>query len=536
MTLNPLKSPNQVKRDEWAKNIFVFGIVAVLFLTLLPFDFEKPQGSYLQEIVTSFGHHSDRTDLFSNLLLFIPFGFGLAGILEKRKIGFGKAAIAITISSLFLSATVEILQVFLPERASTSIDIISNTISGFLGFLIFYFFKDLFFELTFWLLRVGKRWLNVKWAIAIFITYLIFICFLLFSVRDITKLSNWDASYPLLFGNELTADRPWKGQVSQFCIADRAASKTEVSQLLESSNCDSISNFLLADYDLNGNQKSYSDRTQNLPDLVSQGTLPKKSGDTPVESLRDRGVILNNKHWLQTIESVEKLTKNISKTSQLTLVTTMASANPNQEGPARIISLSKNPFARNFTLGQEGNDLSFRLRTPLTQENGADPESIVPNVFADTQFHRVAITYDGWILKIYIGRAATPKEYRVGNVYKLQLSPEAALFWSVMGIFDKKIHLNPPSMWVYQSLYSAIIFVPLGLLFAIVWVSYRGNLIFSGLVILGGIILPAFLVEGVIASCMERSLQMGSIALGIAIETITILGARNWFSAWLRSD
>lgn len=521
MMFNPFKFTDRTKQKKWSRKIFLFGLIIVLLLTLLPFDFEDPKENYIQAIVTSFGHHTDKFDLLGNLLLFIPFGFGLSGILEKRQLGFVKTAIVVIVSSLSLSSTVEILQVFLPERSSTSIDILSNTTSGFWGFLIYYFGKDRIFKLFFAILRSGKRWLNVKWAIAIFIGYLILTCTLLFSFRDATKLSNWDANYPLLVGNELTADRPWKGQVAQFCIADRAASKSEVAQLLiDKTSCQSISQSLLASYQFNGNQKQYPDLTQNLPDLISQGTAPKKKSS--------EGIFSNYKHWLQTEDSVKLITEKIEATSQMTLVTTIATADTQQEGPARIISLSKNPFLRNFTLGQEYNDLSFRLRTPLTKENGADPESIVPNVFADTQFHRVAIVYDGWIIKIYVDR---PR-----NVYKLQLSPDAALFWSAMSVFDKTVHLNPPSMFVYKVLYYGILFVPLGLLFAVVWVSYRGNLIFSLLTIAGGILLPAFLVEGAIASCMERSLQMGNIGMGIAIESIAFFFTQNGFATWLRSS
>lgn len=521
MTLNTLKSSSQLQRERWSKNIFIFGIVAILFLTLLPFDFEKPQDNYLRAIVTGFGHHSDRSDLAGNLLLFLPFGFGLAGIVEKKRWKFWQASILSIFSSFALSLTVEVLQIFLPERASTSIDLISNTLSGFLGFSIFAFGKDFIFNCAIWLLQIGKRWLNFKLAIALFLSYLISICFLLFSFREATQLSNWDGSYPLLVGNELTADRAWKGQVAQFCIADRAASPTEIDRLLtDIHSCNALESSLVALYEFAGNRDRYADRMQNLPNLVAQGTQPKKT--------REQSVLLNYKHWLQTTDSVKLLTDRMTATSQLTIVITLATLDINQTGPARIISLSKNPVSRNFTLGQEGNDLSFRLRTPLTGGNGDAPESIIPNLLSDTEFHRIAITYDGWTVRLYADRA--------DREYQIQFSPDAALFWSVMTMFDKKIHLNPWSMWVYQCFYLGIIFVPLGLLFAIAWVSYRGRFLFFLFAILGGIVLPAFLVEGTIASCMERGIQLDRIGLSMAIEILAILISQNGFSAWLRSN
>lgn len=515
-------------QSKWSDRLFYVSIFSILFLTLLPFDFEKPQQSYLQEIYTGFGHHSDPFDLFGNLLLFVPFGFALSGILERRKLGLGKGAIAkrlemsiaVSIASLALSTTVEILQVFLPERAATSIDLISNTISGILGFLLFYFFKQPILRLASRLSGVLRKLLSFKFGLALFLAYLVSSCFLLSSFREATKLSNWDAEYPLLVGNELTADRPWKGEVSQFCLADRPASIDEVSQLLTTPNtCDTLSSSLIASYTFNGNQKTYPDRLQNLPELISRGTLPRKNSD--------RSVFVNYKHWLQTMESVQFLTDKLKATSQFTLVTTIASASSTQEGPARIISVSKNALERNFTLGQEGNDLSFRLRTPLTGNNGMAPEIIIPDVFSDPDFHQIVVSYDGWTLKFYIDR---PQSFS-----QLKLSPDAALFWTVMSVFDKKIHLTSFSLWVYKSIYSGIIFVPLGILFAIAWGSYRGNFSFRLLAIALGILLPAFLIEGIIASCMNRALQFDRIGLAIAIESIAFLLTHNTVAAWLRS-
>lgn len=45
-----------------------------------------------------------------------------------------------------------------------------------------------------------------------------------------------------------------------------------------------------------------------------------------------------------------------------------------QSGPARIVSLSTDARHRNFTLGQEGAELVFRLRTPRTGDNGTGAE------------------------------------------------------------------------------------------------------------------------------------------------------------------
>jgi hypothetical protein len=66
-----------------------------------------------------------------------------------------------------------------------------------------------------------------------------------------------------------------------------------------------------------------------------------------------------------------------------------------QTGPARIVSNSPNISVRNFTFGQQGSNLVFRLRTAATGLNGARPEIVVPDVFASGQPRDVLVSYDG---------------------------------------------------------------------------------------------------------------------------------------------
>lgn len=57
------------------------------------------------------------------------------------------------------------------------------------------------------------------------------------------------------------------------------------------------------------------------------------------------------------------------------------SARPDQYGPARIFTVSRDLWRRNLTVGQDGDTLVVRLRTPWSDTNGI-PEVRVPRVFA----------------------------------------------------------------------------------------------------------------------------------------------------------
>ena len=66
----------------------------------------------------------------------------------------------------------------------------------------------------------------------------------------------------------------------------------------------------------------------------------------------------------------ERLTTAVRQTHALTLEAWVTPARTVQAGPARIVTLSQNHTARNFTLGQEENIYEMRLRTTATSANG----------------------------------------------------------------------------------------------------------------------------------------------------------------------
>lgn len=65
-----------------------------------------------------------------------------------------------------------------------------------------------------------------------------------------------------------------------------------------------------------------------------------------------------------------------------------------QGGPARIATLSRDPYRRNVTVGQEGDALVFRLRTTATDPNGLAGQLTVPGFFTAGRQHHVAIAWD----------------------------------------------------------------------------------------------------------------------------------------------
>ncbi len=76
--------------------------------------------------------------------------------------------------------------------------------------------------------------------------------------------------------------------------------------------------------------------------------------------------------------------------SSLHIVLEIRSLDSNQLGPARILSISEDPYRRNLTIAQEGTNLVLRLRTPKTSLNGM-PSYQIDDVFARPDWQRIEV-------------------------------------------------------------------------------------------------------------------------------------------------
>lgn len=80
-----------------------------------------------------------------------------------------------------------------------------------------------------------------------------------------------------------------------------------------------------------------------------------------------------------------KLLEAIKKDRSFQLKLRVKSAESDQQGPARILTVSKNTSERNLSLAQRGTSLVIRLRTKSTTVNGV-PELVFENLFHGLQW------------------------------------------------------------------------------------------------------------------------------------------------------
>ncbi|MGD1698502.1 VanZ family protein [Dapis sp. BLCC M229] len=428
----------------------------IILLTLFPYDF------FIQETLSKFSYDfllkrterpANIQDLVLNILLFIPFGFGctafLTQVLNIKIITVAKLVVAV---SFILSFVIEILQLFIPTRNPTYVDLLMNTLGGVTGFLIFYIFRKYITKIFFQATAISEKLLSIPLLNVLIIIYIILAS--AFNVKfleaiETWNLSNWDLDYPLVLGNEVTEDRPWNGNISQLCIANRKISELEIDRILKYENCDGIENNLIAAYQFTPKNKNYfADRQGNSPNLVEK----KQQLNYPNQD----SIQLGKLNWLQTQKPVTMLNEEIRDSSQFTLFIKYATLSLSQTGPARIISISKDPYNRNLTLGQWNHNLSIRIRNLITKKNGTRPEFSVANFFRDTEYHNLIITYDINNLSVYLDELT--------NKHIINFSPQTTLFWNLSPPFSSLIHVNKNNTRLYNFIYYIILVSPVVIL------------------------------------------------------------------------
>lgn len=100
-------------------------------------------------------------------------------------------------------------------------------------------------------------------------------------------------------------------------------------------------------------------------------------------------------------EHVNALLPLLRGAGEMSIEVLVTAAVREQSGPARIITFSSGPSSRNFTLGQSGDRLVLRLRTPQTGPNGVPPELDIARLAAGETVH-IVVTYTSERLVAYV--------------------------------------------------------------------------------------------------------------------------------------
>ncbi len=107
--------------------------------------------------------------------------------------------------------------------------------------------------------------------------------------------------------------------------------------------------------------------------------LSIRSVGEAITKLEPIGISTRSGSHLRSTASAAKLSIPLTATGELSVAALIRPANLEMKGPARIVSISRDAQARNFTLGQEDSRLIVRFRTTTTGDNGTEPALTSPD-------------------------------------------------------------------------------------------------------------------------------------------------------------
>lgn len=112
-------------------------ILFIVYGSLFPLvDWRPPSQSLLEIWQQAIGNHISRSDLLTNILVYIPLGYLLSAVSSARFGKFGRILLTV-VFGFVLSLSMEYLQMSLPARTSSPIDLLLNILSTSLGALSF---------------------------------------------------------------------------------------------------------------------------------------------------------------------------------------------------------------------------------------------------------------------------------------------------------------------------------------------------------------------------------------------------------------
>ncbi len=473
--------------SSWSNRILLLATAGILFLTMYPFRFNfqvLPHGASPFFLGNS-GKLGGLADALLNVLLFVPFGFGLAGKLREWGKSSGFLLVAALACGALFSYAIEFLQLYIPERDSGWEDVFTNGSGSLIGSFL-YLVVGAFVVRT---LATTERYLAVLLtARRIALALLVYFCFwfvLAGALQKQSRLSNWKPEAILFLGNDAEGGNPWHGQIQTLQIWDRALSHT--------ANAASYPEDVpIINYDFS----SLSDPTMKLqvaPKLFWIPTAPTRAGGP--------GLHFDGKSWLSTKTNAGDLAESLRKTNQFTIHLVCSAADiANTWG--RIVYISDSDGAMDVIIRQENTGLGFGFRTPLASKHTQLIWSF-PGVFANRRQHDILYSYDGSNLSLTLDGQKQRLTFKLGP-------------GSVLARIVRRI--KPAELGGYNIVFYAIVFFMAGALLgsSAPCRGRRPNMA-TLFLSLGAFCVTAMILEFILRWVSGRTFSPGNVALSVAL-------------------
>jgi VanZ family protein len=504
---NPAK-PEQglIPSPDWSNRILILAIAGILFLTLFPFTFvihSRYPGARSPFLLQSGLKSAGTLDDCLNVLLFVPFGFGLAEWVRKRGMSRRGALILALTSGVILSYGIEFLQNYIPTRDAGWHDVLTNTAGSIAGFTLFELLGKLVLRVLTAVEGALKRILTPRrtaWVVPVY-----FVLWFAASIhlQKETQPSNWDPSCPLVVGNTAAGRQAsgWKGEMARLEFWNRPLPDDQAKRLTagDRTTVDSISP--VATYDFS-REAPFLDEQSHLSDLAW------KSVAAPAPN--PGGIILDGKSWLASTSPVTPLVINIQQSKQFSIHVICTPAFTDGID-SRIVTISRASGLMDLDLRQDDVNLVFWFRSPLSASHSI-LAWYIPNVFVPNQKRDILFSYDGANLYAYINGQRENREYELG--------PGTSLARLIRRV-------KPSELVAYKYVYYALLFFTGGILLGIAGRRLDLRRFVTYIALAAALLIPPILLELILVHVSGRMRSMGDIVVGFCLA----LGGSLWINA-----
>lgn len=489
--------PNHIW-SQWSNRILILSLLGIAYLTFFPFriDFNSPQSRTTSPFFLGPSlKHGDYFDFFLNVLLFVPFGFGLSAQFRRRGVSKGAVLFLAFAAGAVTSYGVELLQFYMPTRNSAWDDVTPNTLGAVVGFLLFERYSEaLLNPLSRWE-ENAMAWLSLRRAGIFLLAYLGFFFLVSIPLQRETRLDNWDSRIPMFVGSDGTARHAWKGQIAKLQVWNRALSEESARALTAGERAPGAEIGLLASYEFAGTPP-YEDHAKSLPALSWISSSPS----------RDSNVLdLNGSSWLSTKAPVANLAEELKRTHQFSVRAVCTPAD-SAELEQLIVSISQVYGMPDLTIRRDGADLVIWIRNSISMHR-AFLNFRARGVFAAGQPRDILVSNDGSNISLYVDGKKAPRIYR--------LSPGAALVHKFLRVFTFNLD-------GYLVTYDALIFFPAGILLGIIARKEPSRRPAGRFLLLLAVMLPPVLYQLILVWVSGKFVSLWEIVLCLLL---TLLGA-----------
>jgi glycopeptide antibiotics resistance protein len=471
-------------------------VIYLLIATFHPFVFPSHSTQSATRFLTEFLSVTGPVtkDFAQNVALFIPFGALLCCSLKSLARPLTGRIILSFAAGGALSLLIELGQIFFTRYPAVS-DVIANSIGSLCGALIAAICPV---QLRGAIPRFWDNVLTSKCFVLSVVTFGTLPLVLSMVQSPWPGFGMWVSSFPFQLANEATMDRPWLGRIHLVAVYNRALSLAEIGNNFRSgfssdATKNRAKNGLVALYTFAEGGGDIVHDVSGFDDALNLSIVPA----THVRWLSDsNGIEIVQPAIIKSQAPADKLRNAFRSLDQLSIEAWFAPDNLTQSGPARLISFSGDLKRHNFTLGQQGSDVMFWLRTLISGlVGGAGLQTHGGSLTLDVS--HVVATYSRGLQRLYINGNEYPKKLDVTK--------------------DVVIAFGAPKTVLAQIGYGFFYFFPVGL-FVAAFLSIRYAALTSAFLIAVatamGLMVTTELVQCVL---FDRAIDFSLIGYGLII-------------------